>query len=88
MREIPLKPLCPHVILGKTVAVPPEAVIRLKAIISHEAMISLVGQVDSPLRSGDKVKIELNAYMVRFLRVQPMTYCYSSLGSRWKGKIS
>ena len=72
----------------KTLAVPPEAVIRLKAIISHEAMISLVGQVDSPLRSDDKVKVKVNAYTVRFLRVQPRTYCYSSLGSRLKGKIS
>jgi NAD kinase len=67
---------------------PPEAVIQLKVTTSHEAMLSLDGQVESPLRSGDEVRVKLSSYVVRFLRVQPKTYFYGSLVSRLRGKIS
>ena len=49
-------PLCPHVAVGKTLALPPEAAVRLKGPLSHEAMLNLYGKVESPLRSNDKVK--------------------------------
>ena len=81
-------PLCPHVAVGKTLALPPEAAVRLKGPLSHEAMLNLYGKVESPLRSGDKNKAEVKLYMVRFSRVQPKTYFYSSLRSKLKGKIS
>ena len=87
-REILLKPVCSHLTLDKTLVLPPEAVIQLKVTTSHEAMLSLDGQVESPLRSGDEVKVKLSSYVARFLRVQPRTYFYGSLASRLRGKIS
>ena len=81
-------PLCPHVAVGKTLALPPEAAVRLKGPLSHEAMLNFYGKVESQLRSNDKVKAGVSPYMIRFLRVQPKTYFDSSLGSRLKGKIS
>lgn len=87
-REIVLKPLCSHLTLDKTLVLPPEAVIQLKVTTSHEAMLSLDGQVESPLRSGDEVRVKLSSYVVRFLRVQPRTYFYGSLELRLRGKIS
>jgi len=87
-REILLKPLCPHLTLDKALVLPPEAVIQLKVTTSHEAMLSLDGQVESPLRSGEEVQVKISPYVARFLRVQPKTYFYSSLGHRLKGKMS
>ncbi len=87
-REILLKPLCSHLTLDKALVLPPEAVIQLKVTTSHEAMLSLDGQVESPLRSGDEVKVKLSSYVSRFLRVQPKTYFYGSLALRLRGKIS
>jgi len=87
-KEILLKPLCSHLTLDKALVLPPEAVIQLKVTTSHEAMLSLDGQVESPLRSGDEVKVKLSSYVARFLRVQPKTYFYGSLASRLRGKTS
>lgn len=87
-REILLKPLCPHLSLDKALVLPPEAVIQLKVTTSHKAMLSLDGQVESPLRSGDEVKVKLSPYVARFLRLRPKTYFYSSLELRLKGKTS
>lgn len=87
-REILLKPLCSHLTLDKALVLPPEAVIQLKVTTSHEAMLSLDGQVESPLRSGDEVRVKLSSYVSRFLRIQPKTYFYGSLVSRLRGKIS
>ena len=87
-REILLKPVCSHLTLDKALVLPPESVIQLKVTTSHEAMLSLDGQVESPLHSGDEVKIKLSSYVARFLRIQPKTYFYSSLGSRLKVKMS
>ncbi|HEX75791.1 MAG TPA: NAD(+)/NADH kinase [Dehalococcoidia bacterium] len=87
-REIILEPVCSHLTLDKALVLPPEAVIQLKVATSHQAMLSIDGQVELPLRSGDKVEVKLGPYVARFLRVQPKTYFYSSLESRLKGKIS
>lgn len=87
-REILLKPVCSHLTLDKALVLPPESVIQLKVSTRHEAMLSLDGQVESPLHSEDEVKVKLSSYVARFLRIQPKTYFYSSLGSRLKVNIS
>ena len=87
-REIILKPLCSHLTLDEALVLPPEVVIELKVTTSHEAMLSLDGQVELPLRSGDEVKIKLSPYVARFLRLQPKTYFFSSLESMLKRKVS
>jgi len=51
-------------------------------------MLSFDGQVESPLRGSDKIKVEDSPYDVHFLKAQLKTYVYSSLESRLKGKIS
>ena len=61
---------------------------QLKVITNHEAMLSLDGQVESPLRSEDEVKVNLSPYITRFLRIQPENYFYASLESRLKGKMT
>ncbi len=87
-REILLKPLCPHLAVDKALVLPPEAVVQLKVTTSHEAMLSLDGQVESPLRSGEEVQVKISPYVARFLRVQPKTYFYSSLGHRLEGRMT
>ncbi len=86
-RQILLQPICPHLVLENALVLPPEAVVQLKVITNHEAMLSLDGQVESPLRSGDEVKVRLSPNVTRFLRIQPKNYFYASLESRLKGKM-
>jgi NAD+ kinase len=68
------------------VVLPPEAKIQLKVTTIHEAMLSIDGQVELPLSSGDEVGVKLSPYMGRFLRIRPKAYFYSYMESRLKGK--
>jgi NAD kinase len=68
------------------VVLPAEAEIQIKVTTTHEAMLSIDGQVDMPLRSGDEVKVKLSRHIARFLRIRPKAYFYSYLESRLKGK--
>jgi len=87
-KEIIFKPVCPHLALDRAVVLSPEAEIQLKVVTTHEAMLSIDGQVELPLSSGDEVKVKLSPYVARFLRIRPKAYFYSYLESKFKGKIS
>lgn len=86
-REIIFKPVCPHLALDRAVVLPPDVEIQLKVITTHEAMLSIDGQVESPLSNGDEVKIKRSIHVARFLRIRPKAYFYSYLESKLKGNI-
>jgi NAD+ kinase len=86
-KEIIFKPVCPHLAPDRAVVLPAEAEIQLKVTTIHEAMLSIDGQVEMPLNSGDAVKVKRSPYVGRFLRIRPRAYFYSYLESRLKGKV-
>ncbi len=87
-KEIIFKPVCPHLALDRAVVLPSEAEIQIKVTTTHEAMLSIDGQVELLLRSGNEIRVKLSPYLARFLRIRPKAYFYSYLESRLKGKIS
>jgi len=87
-REMILQPVCSHFTFDKTLVLPSQTVIDLKVITSHEAMISVDGQTETQLNSGDKVEVKLSPYTAKFLRLQPKKYFYESIDSKLKRKIS
>jgi len=87
-KQIVFKPVCPHLAPDSAVVLPPEAKIQLKVTCTHEAMLSIDGQVEVPLASGDEIRVRLSPYVGRFLRIRPRAYFYSYLESRLKGKKS
>jgi NAD+ kinase len=86
-KEIIFKPVCPHLALDRAVVLSSEAEIRLKVITTHEAMLSIDGQVELPLNSGDEVRVKISSHVARFLRIRPKAYFYSYLESKFKGKV-
>jgi len=86
-KEIIFKPVCPHLTLDRAVVLPSDAEIQLQVTTTHEAMLSIDGQIELPLSSGDEVKIKCSPYVARFLRIRPKDYFYGYLESRLKGKI-
>ncbi len=86
-KEIIFKPVCPHLALDRAVVLPPDVEIKLKVTTTHEAMLSIDGQVELPLNSEDEIKIKCSSHVARFLRIRPRAYFYSYLESRLKGKI-
>ena len=87
-KEIILEPICSHFTFDKSLVLPPKTTIELKITTNHEAMVSIDGQVESKLVSGDEIAVKLSPYTARFLRLQPEAYFIKSLESKLKRKIS
>ena len=86
-KEIIFKPVCPHLALDRAVVLPAEAEIQIKVTTTHEAMLSIDGQVEIPLRSGDEIKVKRSLHVAQFLRIRPEAYFYSYLESRLRREI-
>ncbi|MBE0415995.1 MAG: NAD(+)/NADH kinase [Dehalococcoidia bacterium] len=81
-REILLKPISPHLNFANALVLPPTAVVELRVRTDHQAMLSIDGQIDLELESGDAVRVRLSPHVTRFLRAQPPTFFYSTLMER------
>ncbi|MFA5079005.1 MAG: NAD(+)/NADH kinase [Dehalococcoidia bacterium] len=84
--DIMMKAVCPHLNMDKAIVLAPSTRITLKAFTNHEAMISMDGQVEEMLKSGDQVEVCLAEQTSRFLRLRPRGSFYSTLVSKLKGK--
>jgi NAD+ kinase len=87
-RDMVLQPVSPHFSFNQSLVLPPETVIDLRVITSHEAMMSADGQVEEQLHSGDRLRVQLSKYQARFLRLKDRNYFYSSLESRLRRKTT
>lgn len=85
-KEILLTPLLAHLTMATPLVLPPGAVVELRVDTTHQAMLSIDGQIDVMLNGGDSVTIERSPYTTRFLRIQPLNYFYSTLTQRLSNK--
>lgn len=79
-----LKPISAHLTLSYPLVLPPTAAVELEVHTDHEAMLSLDGQINVPLRDGDVVKARRSPHVGRFVRLNPPEFFYSALESRLK----
>jgi len=94
-REIVLQPISCHLGLSHALVLPPQSIVDLKVARRDRVVLSVDGQVETPLSEGQSVRVQLSPYTVRFLRIHQPTYFYSSLcqklrgagnGGRYKGR--
>lgn len=83
--EMVLKPISAHLTLAYPLVLPPTAIIELKVSTDYQALLSIDGQLDFTLESGDKVRVKRSPYRAHFMRVHPASFFYSSLERRLKG---
>lgn len=83
--EILLQPVCAHLTLSYPIVLPPAAAVELEVKTEHQAVLSIDGQVELPLGSGDKVKARRSPYKARFLRIHPASSFYRLLGQKLIG---
>lgn len=84
-KELVLKPVCPHFCFDRTLVLPPKSKVTMKVTTTHEAVMSLDGQIEMPLQDGDVVTVSASPYVARFLRIQPVQYFYASLEAKLRG---
>ncbi len=83
-----LVPIVPHLSLAYALVLPATAVVTLRVTTVQPATLSVDGYINLPLSSGDTVMVRRSPNTVRFLRIHPEGYFYSSLEQRLRGKHS
>ena len=65
----------------------PDVTIDICARTTHEATLSIDGQTDYLLDSGDRVVCRASEHVAQFARVQSRAYFYATLAEklRWRG---
>ena len=72
--------------LDKAIILKPDTRIALKTMTNHDAVISMDGQVEEQLQSGEVVNISLSPIVTRLIRLRPGGMFYKTLTSKLKGK--
>ncbi|MEW6034492.1 MAG: NAD(+)/NADH kinase [Chloroflexota bacterium] len=85
-RDILLQPICPHLSFAHCLVLPASAIIGLKVTTDHQAILSIDGQVETSLSSGEEVTVCLSESVVRLLRLHPPVYFFGSLTQRLRGE--
>jgi NAD+ kinase len=82
LESLVLTPLVPYLSFPYPVVLAPNTTLRLTVSTDYTAALTVDGQVDVPLRSGDVVTISQAANPVRFLRCGPPEQFYRTLTRR------
>lgn len=80
--DLLLNPISPHLTMPYPLVLPAETVIDLTIHTSHQAMISIDGQVEFALRDGDRIRVRRSSHVARFLRVYGRWSFYTELERR------
>ena len=84
-KEIVLQPVSCHLGLNHALVLPPQTTVGLKIASRDMAILSLDGQVDTPLSSEQIVRVKPSRYVACFLRTHQPSYFYGSLWQKLWG---
>ena len=80
--EILLTPISPHLSLSHSLVLPSNVEIELVVRTDHQAILSIDGQINLNLVSGDKVMVRPSPHPAFFLRARTPAYFYATLTRR------
>jgi NAD+ kinase len=80
--DIILKPIAAHLSLSAALVLPSEATVELAVSTTHQATMSIDGQIEVPLNDGDVVRVQRGPYVTRMLRTQWPSSFYGTLMKR------
>lgn len=81
-RDVVLTPVAPHLAASRSLVLPPDAVIDLMVSADKQVDVSIDGQEDRALNSGDTVSICRSPYIARFVRFSDPQEYYARLAER------
>ncbi|HEY49377.1 MAG TPA: NAD(+)/NADH kinase [Dehalococcoidia bacterium] len=77
--EILMKPIAAHLSFGTALVLPADATVELEVNTTHQAMLSIDGQVEVPLSDGDIIRVKRSPHVTRLLRAQRPMFFYGTL---------
>ena len=86
-RDLIVTPICPFLTPSNTIVVGPNATIDLRVRSTHEATLSIDGQTDHLLTSGDRVVCHVSEHPALYARMQPRSYFYSTLAEKLHWRV-
>ncbi|MBI1885351.1 MAG: NAD(+)/NADH kinase [Chloroflexi bacterium] len=81
-QQLVLTPVAPHLTGSHSLVLSPDAAVELKVVTEHRAVLSVDGQEDLPLASGDTVSVKRSPHLARFLRLSGPADFYSTVAER------
>jgi len=78
-REVLLQPIAAHLSLGTALVLPSEATVELEVRTTHQATLSIDGQIEVPLSDGAVVRVRRSPHITRLMRTQRSTLFYETL---------
>ncbi|MDO8670589.1 MAG: NAD(+)/NADH kinase [Dehalococcoidia bacterium] len=77
-------PIAPHLKIGRAIVIPASSTVELDIRTNDGAILSVDGQIDVSLGTGDGAKVVRSPYVTRLLRARSRTYFYGALAARLK----
>jgi NAD+ kinase len=81
-RDLVLTPVSSHLATARPLVLPPNAELHLTVSADMPAMLSVDGQVDRTMTSGDSVGVNLSVHVARFVRFTTEEEQYARLAER------
>ncbi|MBT3363793.1 MAG: NAD(+)/NADH kinase [Chloroflexi bacterium] len=78
-KEMVLLPVAAHLTMSTPLVISATSTVELQVQFDHQAILSVDGQDETELTSGDRIKITRSTFTSHFLRMQPENYFYQTL---------
>ncbi len=86
-RDLVITPISPFMTPSNSVVVRQETPIELVAHTTHEVTLSIDGQTERALESGDTVACRISEHPARYARLQPRDYFYSTIAEKLRWQV-
>lgn len=87
LRNIVVVPIAAHLSLDRAVVLAEGSTVRLEVTADHQVILSVDGQFDVEVHSGDTVEVNASAASAHFVRVRSPAYFYRTLMQRLKWNL-
>jgi NAD+ kinase len=82
LRNILLVPVAPHLSMARPIVLSQGVMVRITVVGDRPTVLTVDGEVQAELGSGDDVAVEASPHVACFARVQERTYFYRTLVAR------
>ena len=87
VRDLVMTPLVPFLTPANAIVVGHDERVELTTYTTHEATLSIDGQTDQLLTSGDRVVCKASEHLARFARLRESDYFYATLAEKLRWRV-